>query len=181
MIKVNAVMTDGTEEAELLNVVDILKRAGADVKLVSVAGKTITSSHGIVLTADSTLHDTDLTDCDLLFVPGGMPGSKSLGENKSLIAAIAGMLKSGKKVAAICAAPALVLGRNGFLKGRKATCFPGFEENMVGAEVTGARVEVDGNIITARGLGCAIELGLELVALLFDRVKSDEIKTKIQF
>ncbi|MCH5160729.1 MAG: DJ-1/PfpI family protein [Clostridiales bacterium] len=181
MIRVNAVMADGTEEAELLNVVDILKRAGADVKLVSIAGKTVTSSHGILLTADLTLQDTDLSDCDLLFVPGGMPGSKSLGENNTLVSAIGDMLECGKKVAAICAAPALVLGANGFLRGVKATCFPGFEQYMTGAVVTGGRVEADGNIITARGLGCAIELGLELVAALFGRAQSDEIKAKIQF
>ena len=181
MIKVNAVMTDGTEEAELLNVVDILKRAGAEVNLVSIAGKTVTSSHGVTLTADGTLQDTELTDCDLLFVPGGMPGSKYLGECKALTSAIDGMLSAGKKVAAICAAPALVLGNNGFLKGKRATCFPGFEQYMVGATVTGARVERDGSIITARGLGCAIELGLELVSILFGKDKSDEIKAKIQF
>ena len=181
MIRVNAVMTDGTEEAELLNVVDILKRAGAEVSLVSIAGKTVGSSHGIILTADALISDMTTADCDMLFIPGGMPGSKRLGENKPLVAAIDKMLSGKKTVAAICAAPALVLGKNGFLKGKRATCFPGFEADMLGATVTGARVEKDGNIVTARGLGCAIELGLELVSILFGKDKSDEIKGKIQF
>lgn len=181
MIKAIAVMTDGTEEAELLNVVDILARAGAEIKLVSTAEKTVVSSHGVTLTADASLSDVKFDDCDLLFIPGGMPGSKRLGENKELVSAIEKTLARGKTVAAICAAPALVLGANGFLKGRKATCFPGFETYMTGATVTGARVQSDGNIVTARGLGCAIELGLELVAILFGKDMSDGIKEKIQF
>ncbi len=182
MVKVNAVMTDGTEEAELLNVVDVLKRAGAEVSLVSVSsGKTVKSSHGIVLTADAKCADIDLSDCDLIFIPGGMPGSKTLGESRELVSAVGKLLERGKTVAAICAAPALVLGANGFLKGKKATCFPGFEQHMIGAEVTGARVQKDGNIVTSRGLGCAIELGLELVNVLFGKDKAEEIKGKIQF
>ncbi len=181
MIKVNAVMTDGTEEAELLNVVDVLKRAGAEVTLVSMSGKTVKSSHGIILTADAVYSDIDLSDCDLIFIPGGMPGSKTLGESKVLVEAIRKIAERGKTVAAICAAPALVLGANGFLKGKKATCFPGFEEHMIGATVTGARVQKDGTIVTARGLGCAIELGLELVNILFGEAKAEEIKNKIRF
>ncbi len=182
MPKAIAMIENGTEEVECLAVADVLRRAGADVALVSGSEAQIVGSHGIRLIADGVSAQTDLTDCDLLFIPGGMPGSKRLAENKKLIDAISVMLDGGKRVAAICAAPSVVLGENGFLRGKKAVCFPGFESGMLGAQVqTGARVVTDGNVTTARGMGCAVELGLELVRLLFGASKADEIKDKIQF
>lgn len=181
MVKAYAFVADGTEETELLAVADVLIRAGVSLRIVSVGAREITSSHGIRLIADAVIGDVALDDADLLFVPGGMPGSVRLSECKPLIAALDGQLMRGKRVAAICAAPALVLGKHGLLNGKNATCFPGFEGDMSGATVTGARVVTDGNVTTARGLGCAIELGLELVGLLFDKAKADEIKSKIQF
>lgn len=180
-MKVLAMAANGTEECELLNVVDILRRAGVQTVIVSVDDLQIESSHGVKITADKTLNTADLTNCDLLFLPGGMPGSKRLAESKRLIGAIAVLLNKGKRIAAICAAPALVLGANGYLKGRKATCFPGFEEHMIGATATGERVVTDGNITTARGLGCSLELGLEIVRLLVGEEKANEIRDKIQF
>ncbi len=183
MTDVFAIITDGTEEVECLAPVDILRRAGAKVTLVSATDSlTVTGSHGIVITADARISDVDLTAGKMIFVPGGMPGSKTLGTCTPLIDAIGKTLDSGNRVAAICAAPALVLGANGFLHGKKAICFPGHEGNMTGAEVQyGARVVTDGNITTARGMGCSIELGLELVRLLFGTKTADEIKAKIQF
>lgn len=181
MIKVNAMIANGTEECELLNVVDLLRRAGCDTHIVSVDGITVKSSHGVTITADERAEDVALDDCDLLFIPGGMPGSKRLGECEKLIAAVEKMLSKGKRVAAICAAPALVLGKNGFLKGKRATCFPNFEKDMDGAINTGARVETDGNITTARGLGCSLDLGLELIRLLIGKAEAEEIKAKIQY
>lgn len=183
MPKVYAMMANGTEEVECLAVVDVLRRAGAEVTLVSIENDSaVTSSHGVRITADATVNDVELTDCDALFLPGGMPGSTALAECKPLIAAIGRLLEDGKRVAAICAAPSVVLGANGFLRGKRAVCFPGFEGGMAGASVqAGARVVTDGNITTARGLGCAIELGLELVALLFDRELADALAVKIQF
>ncbi len=181
MKKVYAVAADGTEEGELLNVVDILRRAGVDTEIVSIGESVFTSSHGVKIAADRTLGEVDLNSCDLLFVPGGMPGSKKLAECEPLISAIRALLGGGKKVAAICAAPALVLGEHGLIDGKRATCFPDFESRMGGAIVTGGRVETDGNITTARGLGCALELGLELVKLLCGEAKSAEIRQKIQF
>ncbi|MDE7463636.1 MAG: DJ-1/PfpI family protein [Clostridiales bacterium] len=180
--KAFAFIADGTEEGELINVVDILHRAGVDVKLVSIDGETVTSSHGVRLAADAVISDVDMSEADLLFVPGGMPGSKRLGGCATLIAAIRSALEAGKRVAAICAAPAVVLGANGFLVGKRGICFPGFEADMNGCEVVrGARVVTDGNITTARGLGCAIDLGLELVALLCGADKAEEVKGKIQY
>lgn len=183
MADVYAMITDGTEEVECLAVVDILRRAGVDVTLVSAAdGITVTSSHGVKITADALLSDTDVSDGKVLFVPGGMPGSEKLGACEPLVSAIKTALERGNRVAAICAAPALVLGAHGFLQGKRAVCFPGHEKKMKGAEVCrGARVVTDGNITTARGLGCAIELGLELVSLLKGDTVANDIKHKIQF
>lgn len=181
-MKAYAMIENGTEEVECLAVVDILRRAGIETELVSASTINVVSSHGVKITADSTLDKTNLADCDLLFIPGGMPGSKRLGENAKLIDGIKKLLENNKRVAAICAAPAVVLGAHGFLKGKKAICFPGFEEFMLGAEIVkGARVVTDGNITTARGLGCAIELGLELVKLMLGEERAAEIKDKIQF
>ena len=180
--KVFAFVADGTEEGELINVVDILRRAGIDVKLVSIDGATVTSSHGVRLCADAVIADVDASEANLLFVPGGMPGSRRLGGCAPLVSAIRAALEAGKRVAAICAAPAVVLGANGFLTGKRGICFPGFESEMNGCEVVhGARVVTDGNITTARGLGCAIDLGLELVSLLYGADKAQEVKSKIQY
>ncbi len=181
MYKVYAMIADGTEEVECLGVADVLRRAGVNTELVSVGGKTVTGSHGIVITADRTLDGTDLSVADMLFIPGGIPGTNVLAQCDKLIAAIGAALSDGKRVAAICAAPALVLGANGYLKGKKAVCFPGYEDKMLGAEVVrGARVVTDGNITTARGLGCALELGVELVRLIVGDKQADDIAAKIQ-
>lgn len=184
MPKVYVMIADGTEEVECLTVVDLLRRAGIEVKLVSVCGKTVTSSHGVVITADDTVGLVDLTDGDAIFVPGGMPGAEKLAACTKLIDAIRVMQANKKRVAAVCAAPALVLGANGFLEGKKAVCFPErkFEEKMLGANLqVGARVVTDGNITTARGLGCCIELGLELVKLFVSEQAAVELARKIQY
>ncbi len=182
MAKVYAFIADGTEECELLCVVDVLRRAGVDTVIVSVSGKTVTSSHGVKIEADAVIGSCDLSDADVLFLPGGMPGSVNLAGCEPLIRAIGSQISAGKRVAAICAAPSVVLGKNGFLKGKTGVCFPGFEDGMLGCDVKlGARVVTDGNMTTARGLGFAIELGLEIVRLLCGEGKAEEIKRKIQF
>lgn len=182
MAKVYAMIADGTEEVECLSVVDILRRAKIDTVLVSAGDRQIKSSHGIVITTDKTAEQTDFSDGDLIFLPGGIPGSNNLASNKKLMSAIDEYIKSGKRVAAVCAAPAVVLGVNGFLNGKNAVCYPGYEKDLLGANVkTGARVVTDGNVTTARGLGCSIELGLELVKLLVGENTAQKIKEQIQF
>lgn len=182
MIKVYAMIADGTEEVECLTVVDLLRRAKIETVLVSVDGKNITSSHKVSIRADATVDEVDLSDGDLIFLPGGMPGSEHLAACAKLIDAIKAQLKAGKRVAAICAAPAVVLGANGFLHGKAAVCFPGFEEGMLGADVkAGARVVTDGNITTSRGLGCAVDLGLELIGLLAGDKAAQSVKNAIQY
>ncbi|MDE6201272.1 MAG: DJ-1/PfpI family protein [Clostridiales bacterium] len=182
MSKVYAMIADGTEEVECLAVVDLLRRAGIDTALVSVDGKQIVGSHKINVQADLIVGQVDLTAADLIFLPGGMPGSEHLAACASLMSAIDKQIKSGKRVAAICAAPAVVLGANGYLRGKKATCYPGFEGDCTGATVDiAARVVTDGNITTARGLGCAVDLGLELIRLLVGDGVAQKVKSAIQY
>lgn len=182
MSKVYAMIADGTEEVECLTVVDLLRRARIETVLVSVCGKQITTSHNIKITADKTADEVDLTGADMIFLPGGMPGSEHLAKCGKLIDAIDKQLKSNKHVAAICAAPAVVLGANGFLRGKNAVCFPGFEDGCVGANIQpGARVVTDGNITTSRGMGCAVDLGLQLIKLLEGEQKAATVKNAIQY
>lgn len=182
MAKAYAMIADGTEEVECLAVVDVLRRAAVDVTIVSIGERTVTSSHGVKITADSRFCDIDFRDADLVFIPGGMPGTVNLAGYTPLIELIKNVLARGGRIAAICAAPALVLGANGFLRWKSAVCFPGFEKHMIDAKIQHAtRVVTDGNITTARGLGCSIELGLELVSLLVGSKTACEIKQKIQF
>lgn len=182
MSKVYAMIADGTEEVECLAVVDLLRRAGIDTVLVSVDGKQIVGSHKINIQADLTVGQVDFSDADLIFVPGGMPGSEHLAACAPLMTAIDKQMKSGKRVAAICAAPSVVLGANGYLRGKKATCYPSFEGGCVGATVDmKARVVTDGNVTTARGLGCAVDLGLELIRLLSGENVAQKVKAAIQY
>lgn len=182
MAKVYAMIADGTEEVECLAVVDILQRSGIETVLVS-AGKTknVISSHNVKIEADATAEETDFSDGDVIFLPGGLPGSENLSACEPLIAALSQANADNRRIAAICAAPGVVLGRHGFLKGRKATCFPGFEKEFRGGEYTRQGVITDGNITTARGLGFAIDLGIELVRLLVGEAAAEDVKKKIQY
>ncbi len=181
MLKAYAMIADGTEEVECLAVVDVLKRSGMEVVLVS-AGETrnVLTSHQIRIEADAAIAETDMSDADLIFVPGGMPGSENLSACPALITAIQNQLDHGRRVAAICAAPGVVLGRHGFLKGRKATCFPGFEKELTGAEYINQSIVTDGNITTAKGVGVAIDLGLELTALFFGEDAAGKLRQTMQ-
>ena len=182
MSKVFAFLADGLEEVECLAVVDVLRRAGAEVTLVSVTGsREITGSHHIHFQADALFDETAAEDADVLFLPGGMPGSVHLSQCEPLIQALKAQNQAGKRIAAICAAPAVVLGHHGLLRGKRATCFPGFEEELNGAIVVDQGVVTDGNITTAKGLGVALDLGLELVKLLIDEKTADDLKKTIQY
>ena len=182
MAKVYAMIADGTEEVECLAVVDILRRSGVEVVRVSVCStKEIVSSHSIRIQADAVAAETDFSDGDVIFLPGGLPGSENLSSSKELLDALSKANEEGRRIAAICAAPGVVLGRHGFLKGTTATCFPGFEKEFQGAEYTRQGVITDGNITTARGLGFAIDLGIELVRLLVGDEAAEEVKGKIQY
>lgn len=182
MAKVYAMIADGTEEAECLAVVDLLRRSKIETVLVSVEKQCeVVSSHQVKIQADQTVDETDFSDGDLIFVPGGMPGSEHLSSCEPLIKAIRQYVTEGKRIAAICAAPAVVLGRHGFLEGKKATCYPGFEADLKGAEYVHQGVVTDGIFTTGKGLGVVLDLGLEIVKLLADEVTAEKTKNAIQY
>ena len=179
MSRVCVFLADGFEEIEGLTVVDILRRAGVDVSMVSITQDRIaTGSHGIRVETDMRIKDVDFSSVEMLVLPGGMPGTLHLGACRELTDMLLQFHGSGKKVAAICAAPS-VLGDLGILKGRDAVCYPGFEERLTGANVTQAKVAVDGNVTTSRGMGTAIPFALALVEQLVSKEKALEVKESI--
>ena len=172
-------LADGFEEVEALCPLDILRRAGVEVTTVGVGKDMIRGAHGIVVCAD--IPDVMYRDSapEMIILPGGMPGAANLDACKTVDAALKAASRKGAYLAAICAAP-FVLGKRGLLEGRKAVCYPGFENELVGACVDGERTVVrDGNIITAKGMGAAFEFGLELVRCLCDDETADKIKASV--
>ena len=176
MKKVYVFFADGFEEIEALTSVDVLRRAGAEVVMVSVTpNEIVTGAHDVPVLCDKNIDSCDLEDADLLLLPGGMPGAQTLGECEFLGKALKRQVADGKAVAAICAAP-MVLGKLGILNGKKATCYPGFEGFFDGAEYTAASVERDGNVITGKGPGVSLSFAYEVVNLLFGAEKVAELK-----
>jgi protein deglycase len=163
MITILVQLADGFEEMEALIPVDVWRRAGFTVKMVAISNQlTITGSHQIRVMADQLFEETNYQQADMIFLPGGMPGASNLDAHDGLRNQLINFHQQGKTLGAICAAP-LVLGHNQILQHKKATCFPGFEKELYGAEITGAPVEVDGKVITGKGAGVALEFALEVV------------------
>lgn len=180
MAKVYAFVADGMEEVECLGVCDVLVRADVEVKLVSIMGrKEVTGSHGFRIIADELIEEIS-DDADVLFLPGGLPGTTNLAAHEGLAELLKAHAAAGKRLAAICAGPS-VLGRLGLLDGHRATCFPGWEEKLIGAECHGEGVVTDRLISTGRGMGWALDLGLELVRILIDEETAENLKTTIQY
>ena len=163
MAKVAVILAEGFEEIEALTVVDVLRRANIACHMVGFEAR-VTGSHAIQVQADRVF-DGDLSEYDMIVLPGGMPGSAHLRDNEQLIAELQKFEQVGKKVAAICAAP-IVLERAGLLEGRKFTCFPGVEDQIASGEHQTDLVVVDGNIVTSRGAGTALAFAYALVDLL---------------
>lgn len=154
---------EGFETIEALTAVDVLRRGGADVKTVSIMEDIrVLSSHNVEVKADIMLEEADLDNSDMMVLPGGLGGTNNIKANKKLVSALKAQAEAGKYVCAICAAPS-ALGINGILKGKKATVYPGFEEEMVECNVTGKNVVKDGNIITGKGPGMAVEFAFALL------------------
>ena len=173
---VYAFFADGFEEIEALTAVDTLRRAGLNVKIVSVTpDEIVVGAHDVSVLCDVNFNNCDFFDAGLLLLPGGMPGAATLDKHEGLRRLILDFVAKGKPVAAICAAP-MVLGKLGLLKGKKATCYPGFEQYLEGAECTGAPVERDGNIITGKGPGAAMEFALTVVDMMLGKEKVQELK-----
>lgn len=172
---------EGFETVEALMVVDLLRRGGVEVVMTSInEDDMVRSAHGIGVEMDATMDEIDLTTFDAIILPGGMPGTIHLGESKAVKDAVMLMNDAGKIVSAICAAPG-VLGKYGLLEGKNACSYPDHEGNLIGAKVSREPVVVDGNIVTSRGLGTAMEFGFKLLELLESKEKAEQIKTAIVY
>lgn len=159
-----AFLATGFEETEAIAPIDVMRRAGLTVKTISITGdKVVVGSHGIGIVADALFEDTDFNDSDMLFLPGGLPGSTNLDAFEPLRKLILDHDSQGKPLAAICAAPQ-VYGHLGLAQGKKMTCYPGCESHLEGAEYTAALVERDGMMFTGKGPAASLALGYEIVA-----------------
>ena len=176
MKKAYIFLAEGFEEVEAMTPVDLLRRAGVEVTMVSVTGsRLVCGARQITVQADILFEEADFSDADLLILPGGMPGTLHLLDLAAVNEVIKKFAGEGKLVAAICAALS-VLGAAGILEGRRATCHPGFEEKLTGAATSEDAVVVDGNIITSRGMGTAIPFALEIVRYFADDAAVEHIK-----
>lgn len=172
-------LANGFEECEALAPVDILRRGGVTVKTVGVGGKTVTGAHGIPVVCDITQEEA--TDpFRAIVLPGGMPGTLNLEKSATVQAVLQKAYDGGLLIGAICAAPS-ILGHKGFLQGRKATCYPGFETALTGASVKDEPVVVDGNIVTSFGAGAAFEFGFALLAALKGPAAAEELKKGMKY
>lgn len=168
-------LADGFEEIEALTVVDVLRRANLDVQTVSVSHSfQVEGAHGVVVNADNIFTEISAAKSELVVLPGGMPGALNLRNEQALCAVLKERSSENLKIAAICAAP-FILGELGILQGKRATCYPGFEDKLTGATVTGAMVEWDGNVITGKGPAAATDFALSIVEMLVGKNVRDEV------
>ncbi len=181
MKKIAIFFAEGYEEIEALTVVDICRRCGLAVELVSITEeRLVMSSHGVVVQMDKVFTEADFAEYDMLVLPGGMPGTKNLEAHEGLMAQVDEFYASGKYIAAICAAPS-IFGHRGILQGRRACCYPSFENHLEGAEVTGGPVEISEHVITSRGMGTAIDFGLAIAGIFVGREKAEEMASTIVY
>ena len=172
-------LADGFEEVEALTPIDVLRRAGVEVRTIGVTGKTVTGTHGVPMVADILPEETDLAAADMIFLPGGMPGTTNLYASDFVRDAVKQFTESGRYVTAICAAPSVILGGMGILNGKRATCYPGMESGMTGATPLERTCVVDGRIITACGVGGALDFGCALVSALCGEEKARRIAAEV--
>ena len=167
-------LADGFEEIEALACVDILRRAGIEIKTAGVTGKTVAGAHGINVEADILVSECAET-AEMLILPGGSVGTDNLAASPEVAALVTDAANRNAYVAAICAAPT-VLGKLGLLEGRRAVCYPGLEGKLTGALSSSERVCIDGNFITSRGPGTTAEFALTLLEILKDRQTADALR-----
>ena len=173
MKKVIVFLAEGFEEIEAISIIDILRRAEISVTTVSLKDKLVTGAHKIVVQADMMFDEVNYDTYDMIVLPGGMPGAKNLNEHEGVKEQLKAFAKN-KHIGAICAAP-MVLGGMGLLKGKRVTCYPGFEPELIGANVTNEPVTIDGNIITGKGPAFAISFSLQLIETLVGKAGRDEV------
>lgn len=170
-------LADGFEETEAVAPADVIKRAGLEVKFVGVDGELVCGAHNITVKTDCS--EPDYSDISGVILPGGMPGTLNLHKNKMVTDAIEYCVKNEKLVAAICAAP-MILGDLGYLDGKDAVCFPGFEDSLTESNILSDGVVRDGNFITAKGAGKALEFGAAIVDYFSEPPKGERILLKMQ-
>lgn len=171
----------GFEESEAIIPADLLRRAGVEVVLASLEGTEVTSSHGVTVKADATLNALDADQIDLLFLPGGLGGVEAIQSCPAAQKLVRAVYDKGKYLSAICAAPT-ILGALGLLKGRRAVCYPGMEDGLIGADVQkGCGVVVDGSLITGEAAGSAFDFGLKLVELLKGPAAAQQVKNAVHY
>lgn len=174
-------LADGFEEIEALCTLDFLRRAGVETTTVGVSGKVANGSHKIPVVCDITEDELDLnSDFEMVILPGGMPGSVNLDKSVVVEKMINRAVKEGKFVCAICAAP-FILGKRGILKGKRATCYPGFENELVGAELVNDGVVRDGKIITGRAMGSSHDFALEIIEALCGKEMRRKLKDSVLY
>ncbi len=173
-------LAEGFEEMEAIAPIDLLRRAGCDVRTVAVGtSPVVKGAHGIAVTADILESDVTTDGVQAVVLPGGMPGTLNLEASETVQKTIGYAYENGLILGAICAAPS-VFGHRGFLNGKRAVCYPGFEKDLHGAIVEKASVVTDGNVITAKGAGVADQFGLALVAALVDEATANSLREGIQ-
>ncbi|WP_026524896.1 DJ-1 family glyoxalase III [Butyrivibrio sp. MB2005] len=181
MANIAIFLANGFEEIEALTVVDLCRRAGLTIDMVSVTDSLqVTGSHGIEVKADKVIDDLDFDAMDMLVLPGGMPGTTNLENTEKLMENICAFDSKGKFISAICAAPG-VFGRAGLLQGKKACVFPGLEGELKGADVQMSETTVDGHILTSRGMGTAMAFGLAIVERFCGKETADELGKKVVY
>ena len=172
-------LANGFEITEAMAPLDVMRRAGLEVKTVGVNGEMIQSSNRVSVKPDMDISEITYDNLEGVILPGGMPGTLNLKANESVIASVKYCYDNGKLIASICAAPS-IFGEMGLLQNRRATCFPGFENALRGAAHTGAHVETDGNVITSKGAGCALEFGHAIVSYAFSKDSADKVLSDMQ-
>ncbi len=169
----------GFEETEAIASLDVIRRAGLDVRSVGVGSKRITGAHNISVNCDMDAEEATFTGLDGVILPGGMPGTVNLENSERVIEAVDFCALNGKMIAAICAAP-MILGKRGVLRGKSAVCYPGFEKYLDSADIPDKFVVTSGNIITAKGMGSAVEFGVEIAAYFKGREFADELRDTLE-
>lgn len=190
MSKLAVFFAEGYEEIEALTVVDICRRCGLEVDMVAVPGaasqnnvaaqdeRLVKSSHNVTVQMDKTIDQVNFDEYDMLVLPGGKLGTENLEAHAGLMAQVDAFYEGGRYVAAICAAPS-ILGHRGILRGRKACCYPGFESQLEGAEVTEGPVEISGKVVTGRGMGASVDFALAIAGIFCGQDKADEMAETI--
>ncbi|MCH5211124.1 MAG: DJ-1/PfpI family protein [Oscillospiraceae bacterium] len=176
---VYVMLADGFEETEAIEPIDILRRGGVEVKTVGVKGKTVTSSHGITVIADIEITEVEPEEMEMLMLPGGA-GHEILDASNEVHGLINYAVANGIYISAICAAPSII-GKKMILEDKNATCFPGYEKYLYGANVTKEKAVIDGKIITAKGAGAASDFGFLMLEVLKDKETAVKIKEIMQY